>query len=87
MAVACESCGQKVNEQAVKCPHCGAKRANVTPGKFTQEEVRALLTTNGQVVDETGNSLAASLLFPHPADRWCRRARSRSCSRSCARRS
>jgi len=66
MAVDCESCGQKVNEQAVKCPHCGVKRSNVAPGKFTQEEVRALLTTSGQVVDETGNSLAASLLFPHP---------------------
>lgn len=65
-ATQCESCGGKVHEQARACPHCGAKRANVTPGTFTQEEVRALLTTNGQVVDETGNSLAASLLFPHP---------------------
>src|SRR3569623_567956 len=65
-ATDCESCGGKVHEQATACPHCGAKRANVVRAKLTQEEVRALLTTSGQVVDETGKSLAAWLLFPHP---------------------
>jgi len=62
----CESCFGKVNEQAVVCPHCGAKRTNVVPSKFSKEEVRALLTTDAHVVDASGNTLAASLLFPHP---------------------
>jgi hypothetical protein len=62
----CESCGGRVNEMLKACPHCGAKREVVARGKLTQEEVRALIATGSKPVDVTGNSLVASLLFPHP---------------------
>ena len=37
----CDDCGGKVNEQAWKCPHCGAKRQGVTRGKLSNDEVEA----------------------------------------------
>ena len=62
----CDDCGGKVNEQAWKCPHCGAKRQGVVRGKLSGEEVRALIATDSAVKDDEGKSVAQTLLYPHP---------------------
>jgi RNA polymerase subunit RPABC4/transcription elongation factor Spt4 len=70
MAVtACEACGNKVNEQAAVCPHCGKRRA--TPGiagsKLSKEEIGALIA-----IDDASRPAAESeglfetLVLPHP---------------------
>ena len=62
----CESCGNRVNVEAMVCPHCGTKRANVARPKLNKDEVRALLATGDAVADESGQGITATLLFPHP---------------------
>ncbi len=69
----CDDCGSKVNEQAWKCPHCGAKRQNVARGKLSNEEVRALIATDASVKDDEGRSISETLLFPHPETRGAAR--------------
>lgn len=73
-ATTCEDCGGKVNEQAWKCPHCGAKREGVTRGKLSNEEVRALVATDTAIKEEEGRSLSETLLYPHPETRGTARA-------------
>ncbi|MBV8758301.1 MAG: hypothetical protein JO257_13530 [Deltaproteobacteria bacterium] len=72
-ATTCDDCGGKVNEQAWKCPHCGAKREGVARGKLSNDEVRALIATGDSVKDDEGKGLAETLLFPHPETRGAAR--------------
>jgi hypothetical protein len=62
----CESCGNRVNAQAMVCPHCGARQTNVARPKLNKDEVRALIATGDAVADESGQGITATLLFPHP---------------------
>jgi hypothetical protein len=62
----CESCGNRVNVEAMVCPHCGARRTNVARPKLNKDEVRALIATGDAVADEAGQGITATLLFPHP---------------------
>lgn len=70
----CDDCGGKVNEQAWKCPHCGARRQNVARGKLSNEEVRALIATDTAIQEDEGRGLAETLLFPHPETHGTARA-------------
>ena len=72
-ATTCEDCGGKVNEQAWKCPHCGAKREGVTRAKLSNDEVRALVATDTAIKEEEGRPLVETLLYPHPETRGAAR--------------
>jgi hypothetical protein len=63
----CEACGNRVNSQAVVCPHCGARRAKVTmaDAKLDKDEIRALLITDNQPVVDDGRGLASTMFLPH----------------------
>ena len=77
----CDECGGKVNEQAWKCPHCGAKREGVK-GSFTKEEMRAVLVAHDVAHAKSG--IAETLIFPHPgvhgASRWLELALTIACA-------
>jgi hypothetical protein len=67
-ATDCASCGNRVNVEAVVCPHCGARRATVTmaDAKLNKDEIRALLTTDTRGGDEDpGRGLLATMFLPH----------------------
>lgn len=64
----CESCGNRVNVQAVVCPHCGARRTTTTmaDAKLDNNEIRALLVTGAKPPDDnSGPGLAATMFLPH----------------------
>lgn len=65
-ATDCESCGNRVNVEAVVCPHCGTRRTAVARPKLNKDEVRALIATGDAVADESGQGVTTTLLFPHP---------------------
>lgn len=67
-ATDCSSCGNRVNTEAVVCPHCGARRASVTmaDARLNKDEIRALLTVNtigGE--EDSGRGLLATMFLPH----------------------
>jgi hypothetical protein len=67
-ATDCASCGNRVNVEAVVCPHCGTRRATVTmaDAKLNKDEIRALLTVNTKGGEEdTGRGLLATMFLPH----------------------
>jgi len=67
-ATDCESCGNRVNVQAVVCPHCGARRTTTTlaDAKLDKNEIRALLVTSDiRPAEDTGPGLAATMFLPH----------------------
>lgn len=61
----CDSCGGRVNDVVVVCPHCGHKRADVKP-TYTKAEIGALLATD-EAMRGNGDSfgLVKSLVAPH----------------------
>jgi hypothetical protein len=66
-ATDCASCGNRVNIEAVVCPHCGARRATVTmaDAKLNKDEIRALLTVDARPEDEPSRGLIATMFLPH----------------------
>lgn len=67
-ATDCESCGNRVNVQAVVCPHCGARRTTTTmaEAKLDKNEIRALLVTDARPPEpDSGPGLAATMFLPH----------------------
>ena len=64
----CDACGNKVNDQAAVCPHCGKRRiaASLPGAKPSKEEIIALLAmqTSARPPSE---GLFQTLLLPHAA--------------------
>lgn len=75
-AVPCGSCGNKMNSEAVACPHCGVKRAGAEGGlgkvKMSEEELRAMVAIHAPGYREP-RSLFKTLMWPHPRTRGAAR--------------
>ncbi len=64
----CDACGNKVNDQAAVCPHCGKRRIAVSlaGAKPSKEELVALLAMQNSARPPS-EGLFQTLLLPHPA--------------------
>lgn len=69
-AIPCESCRQRMNDEAVVCPHCGARRQTAgLAGKLSQDEIRALLATDPALRGAPPAGLIHTYMLPHPETR------------------
>jgi hypothetical protein len=69
-AIPCESCRQRMNDEAVVCPHCGARRQSTgLAGKLSQDEIRALLATDPALRGAPPAGLIHTYMLPHPETR------------------
>lgn len=67
----CPACGKPMNEAAVVCPHCAARRGDVPTGiagkTLSPDEVRALLVASMKLQPAPEVSLVPALVLPHPS--------------------
>lgn len=60
-----------MNELAVVCPHCNARRVGATAGlsgkALSPQEIRALMLTDVMLAPPPAQSLLPSLILPHPS--------------------
>jgi len=62
-ATPCASCGGKMHEAAVVCPHCGVRRAVAAKPAYSKDEIHALLATAPASKPIERNAVAA-FVFP-----------------------
>jgi hypothetical protein len=67
----CPSCHKPMNEVAIVCPHCNARRAGATPGlagkQLSPQEIRALVLTHAMLAPPPTRPLLPALILPHPS--------------------
>jgi hypothetical protein len=60
-----------MNELAVVCPHCNARRAGATAGlrgkALSPQEIRALVLTDVMLARPPAQGLLSALILPHPS--------------------
>jgi hypothetical protein len=74
----CPTCHKPMSAAAIVCPHCNARRADVTPGVAGKElspaEIRALVLTNAMIAPAPSQGLLPTLILPHPSTTGTARA-------------
>ena len=63
-AVTCGKCANKMNAQAIVCPHCGARREGAVQQKMSQEELRAFVDVAAPGY-QAPRGLWKTLMWPH----------------------
>src|ERR1700712_754080 len=76
--VSCASCHQRMNAQAVVCPHCNARRTDITTGtagkKLSRDELRALIVSDEKLRPARSRGVVSTLILPHPSTAGAARA-------------
>ena len=74
----CPACGKPMNDAAIVCPHCNARRAGVAPGlagkALSPAEIRALILTDAMLAPAPAQGLLPTLVLPHPSTTGAARA-------------
>jgi hypothetical protein len=65
----CPACQKPMNDAAIVCPHCNARRAGIAPGlagkALSPAEIRALVLTNEVLAPAPAPGLFSALVLPH----------------------